>query len=112
MALVIFSIDAEALKDLVEDLVEALDVCGYGAPLRSWERDDSKLRLWVASVEDEEAEPVEVFEEWKQQLAALTVAVSKTTVNEVGQRINQPRAQEAIRMAAQEFLECCTFEER
>lgn len=112
MGLVIFSIDSEALKDLVEDLVEALDVCGYGAPLRAWERDDSKLRLWVASVEEEDEEPATIFEEWKEQLVALSAAVRAKPVNDLGGRIDQPRAQKAIQMAAQEFLECCTFEER
>lgn len=103
----VFAVDAEAVREVIEDLVEALDVCGYHKPLQHWEDDNSRLRQWVHSIDDldEEKEAQQVVEEWKQQLTLLADAIR------IAPGVDRPRALACLKQAGLEFLECCTFEE-
>jgi len=108
MAVRVFSIDGDGARGVVSDLVDALDVCGYGKPLENWTDSDSRLSVWAAGIDEDPdpgVEPVDVIAEWHAQLDGLKKSILAAQIP------RQARALACLEMAREEFLECCTYEE-
>jgi len=105
MARRLFDIDRDGVRQVLEDLAEALDVYGFAKPLENWENEDSKLRAFAAGLDDVEAD--DALDAVEQQLQALEGDLPKWN--------NDPRAladgRAVIGTARSELQECCTWED-
>jgi hypothetical protein len=104
MAPRIFSIDAEGVREVFGDLVDALDDIGLNVPKERFQDRSSNMSMFLRSVESMEPETA-----WTQMLDSL----KKLATDSAG---GDPRvAQEAVRyiqMAAMELKQCCTWEDK
>lgn len=105
MARRLFDIDRDGVRQVLEDLAEALDVVGFPKPLENWENEDSKLRAFAAGLDNVEAD--DALDAVEQQLRALEGDLPKWNSNT--QALAAGRA--IIGTARKELRECCTWEE-
>ncbi len=103
----LFSVDADGIKGVVEDLCEALDLCGFDRPLEAFNNPESPLTFWLDSLEDKEPEVVQ--RELGEQLQGLRATCQKRAQMQGG--CDLARASKYIDAAAIEFVECFTVEE-
>jgi len=102
-----FAIDHESALQVVEELVDGLDVCGFPKPLEAFQNDESQLFSWARTLEDRE--PAEVLKEWAAEMLALQTKLQAW--NKEDPSTNLKQALQCLAMALNEMKECCSTEE-
>jgi hypothetical protein len=104
----VFAVDTEGAREVVEDLLEALDVCGFPHPLEEYQDEDalSATRRWVATID--QVDPNTVMQEWGQVLSDLRIRLLSWYKEDQTSR-NLQRAIQCLRMAEDEMQQCLTI---
>lgn len=93
----LFAIDPERIREVLSDLVDALDDLGFNVPKDKFEDRDGNMQVFLRGIS--RRSPMQCWTELM------------TSLDELKAGCNHPKASTYVEMARDELVDCCTWEE-